>query len=96
MSRLGLNGHKLYSIYVQPKRGCHDHRNHLQPSPSATEGADVAMVATDQVDGLIATAHLLRSDKNAQRLLAALSRARDKDIAPSTLTQLTKMVGSDA
>ena len=56
----------------------------------------MAMIATDQVDGLIATAHLLRSDKNAQRLLAALSRARDKDIAPSTLTQLTKMVGSDA
>jgi antitoxin YefM len=43
------------------------------------------MIATDEVDGLIETAHLLRSDKNAQRLLAALSRARDKDIAPSTL-----------
>lgn len=56
----------------------------------------MAMIATDEVDGLIATAHLLRSDKNAQRLLAALYRARDKDIAPSTLTQLTKMVGSDA
>lgn len=37
---------------------------------------DVALVAVDELSSLIETAHLLRSPKNAQRLLAALNRAR--------------------
>lgn len=36
---------------------------------------DVAMVPADELAGLMETAHLLRSPKNAQRLLAALRRA---------------------
>jgi antitoxin YefM len=35
----------------------------------------VAMVPADELMGLIETAHLLRSPKNAQRLLTALRRA---------------------
>jgi antitoxin YefM len=35
----------------------------------------VAMVPADELDGLMETAHLLRSPKNAQRLLTALKRA---------------------
>jgi antitoxin YefM len=41
-------------------------------------GRDVAMIAADELESLIETAHLLRSSRNAQRLLAALSRARSE------------------
>ena len=53
-------------------------------------GGSVAMIAADELDGLMETAHLLRSPKNAQRLLAALSRARSGDVEPVSLGTLTK------
>jgi len=59
-------------------------------------GGDVAMIAADELEGLIETAHLLRSEKNASRLLAALSRARDKSLKPTSLADLKKKVGLDA
>ena len=34
-------------------------------------GGDVAMIAADELAGLVETAHLLRSEKNAERLLSA-------------------------
>jgi antitoxin YefM len=37
---------------------------------------DVALVSAGELKGLIETVHLLRSPKNARRLLAALQRAR--------------------
>ncbi|HXV63492.1 MAG TPA: type II toxin-antitoxin system prevent-host-death family antitoxin [Vicinamibacteria bacterium] len=37
--------------------------------------ADVALVAADELAGLLETAHLLRSPKNARRLMSALRRA---------------------
>jgi antitoxin YefM len=39
-------------------------------------GGDVAMITADELESLLATAHLLRSEKNAVRLLSALSRSR--------------------
>ena len=36
---------------------------------------DVAMIAADELSSLLETAHLLRSPKNAERLLAALARS---------------------
>lgn len=36
---------------------------------------DVALVPAEELSSLIETAHLLRSPRNAQRLLAALQRA---------------------
>jgi antitoxin YefM len=59
-------------------------------------GGDVAMIAADELAGLVETAHLLRSEKNAERLLSALSRARGKSIAPMTMADLTKLAGVDA
>jgi antitoxin YefM len=41
-------------------------------------GGDVAMIAADELQSLLATAHLLRSAKNAERLLTALARARSE------------------
>jgi len=58
-------------------------------------GGDVAMIAADELESLVETAHLLRSEKNAERLLSALSRARAKDIAPTTTAHLSKLVGLD-
>lgn len=37
---------------------------------------DLALIAASELDGLLETAHLLRSPRNAKRLLAALERAR--------------------
>ena len=51
---------------------------------------DVALVSADELSSLIETAHLLRSPKNAQRLLAALNRARSRKLKPQTLAKLRR------
>ena len=52
-------------------------------------GGDVAMVAADELEGLLETAHLLRSPRNAERLLSALERARREGLPPLRLEDLT-------
>ena len=47
---------------------------------------DVALVAAAELRGLMETAHLLRSPKNAQRLLTALAHALSRD-APKKQTK---------
>ena len=59
-------------------------------------GGDVAMIAADELASIVETAHLLRSEKNAQRLLAALSRARSRTTKPTPIAHLEKLVGVDA
>lgn len=59
-------------------------------------GGDVAMIAADELESLVETAHLLRSAKNAERLLIALARARSDSIEPTALSDLHKRVGFDA
>jgi antitoxin YefM len=56
---------------------------------------DVAMVSASELSSLLETAHLLRSPKNAQRLLAALKHARDNKGARSSLEQLRREAGLD-
>ena len=51
---------------------------------------DVALVAADELSSLIETAHLLRSPKNAQRLLAALNRARSRRLKPQSVAKLRR------
>ena len=41
-------------------------------------GEDLALLAADELRGLMETAHLLRSPSNARRLLAALHRAQER------------------
>lgn len=48
----------------------------------------VAMIAADELESLMETAHLLRSPKNAERLLGALARARCDDLKPMTVEDL--------
>jgi antitoxin YefM len=59
-------------------------------------GGDVALIAADELRGLMETAHLLRSPRNAQRLLTALARARDERLDPTPLEELRKALGRDA
>ncbi len=54
---------------------------------------DVALIAADELESLQETAHLLRSPRNAQRLLAALARARSRDLQPSSVDQLREELG---
>lgn len=59
-------------------------------------GGDVAMIAADELESLVETAHLLRSSENAARLLTALARARSNSVKPISLADLQKRVGFDA
>ena len=51
---------------------------------------DVALIAADELRGLLETAHLLRSPKNAERLLTALARARSEDLPTETVEDLRR------
>ncbi len=56
---------------------------------------DVALVPASELAGLIETAHLLRSPRNAQRLLAAVRRAERGKQKPSTIAELRQeMLGA--
>ena len=54
---------------------------------------DVALVPADELAGLMETAHLLRSPKNAQRLLTALRRAQGRKGKPESIEKLRRDVG---
>ena len=56
---------------------------------------DVALVSAEELTSLLETAHLLRSPKNAERLLTALARALGNTPGPQTLEELRREVGLD-
>ena len=56
---------------------------------------DVALISSAELNSLLETAHLLRSPRNAERLLAALVRARSETLQPQTLEELRREVGLD-
>ena len=47
--------------------------------------ADVALVSADELESILETAHIMRSQNNAERLLAALSRAQTINLTHSNL-----------
>ena len=51
---------------------------------------DVALLPADELSGLLETIHLLRSPRNAQRLLTALDRARTGEFPPSSVEDLRR------
>jgi antitoxin YefM len=57
---------------------------------------DVALIPVGELAGLIETAHLLRSPRNARRLLAALGRAERERTKPGTVTGLRREILSGA
>lgn len=59
-------------------------------------GEAVAFIAADELAGLLETVHLLRSPANADRLLAALARAKVRVETPIPLDALKAELGLDA
>ncbi|MGH9842250.1 MAG: type II toxin-antitoxin system Phd/YefM family antitoxin [Blastocatellia bacterium] len=56
---------------------------------------DVALVTASELSSLLETAHLMRSPKNAQRLLKALHRAQARTLKPQPLEKLRRDLGLD-
>lgn len=56
---------------------------------------DVALVPAAELAGLVETAHLLRSPHNAERLLAALARARAGEGAPGSVADFRREVAGE-
>ena len=54
---------------------------------------DVALLPASELEALLETAHLLRSPRNAERLLAALARARDGSGEPASVEALRAEAG---
>jgi antitoxin YefM len=63
---------------------------------SRRSGEDVALVAASELAGLTETAHLLRSPKNAERLLKALAQAKSGAGSPETVDELRRDLGLDS
>ncbi len=57
------------------------------------KGGHVALIAADELASLLESAHLLRSPKNAERLLAALERAMKGGGEPASIASLRTEVG---
>ncbi len=55
----------------------------------------IALIAADELASLMETAHLLKSPKNAERLLEALARARRAEVAPQSVEELAAEVDLD-
>jgi antitoxin YefM len=53
---------------------------------------DVALIPAAELAGLIETAHLLRSPRNARRLLAALRRAQRGKAMPGSVDELRREI----
>jgi antitoxin YefM len=53
----------------------------------------VALVSAEELASVLETAHLLRSPKNAARLLTALARARGENLETGTVAELRRAVG---
>ena len=57
---------------------------------------DVALVPAEELTSLMETAHLLRSPRNAERLLAALQRATARKGKPESVDKLRQEMGLGA
>jgi antitoxin YefM len=53
---------------------------------------DVALISADELGSLLETAHLLRSPRNAQRLLSALQRAQSRETPASSVADLREIL----
>ena len=57
------------------------------------KGNNVAMIAADELQSLVESVHLMRSPKNAERLLAALERALKGRGVAASVQALRSQVG---
>lgn len=54
---------------------------------------EVALIDADDLESLLETAYLLRSPKNAERLLSALSRSLSQTSTPFSIEELERQFG---
>jgi len=59
------------------------------------DSEDVALISATELSSLEESAHLLRSPRNAERLLMALNRARSRTVTPQSVVELRKDLGLD-
>jgi antitoxin YefM len=59
------------------------------------DSEDVALISATELLSLEESAHLLRSPRNAERLLMALNRARSRTVTPQSVVELRKDLGLD-
>lgn len=57
------------------------------------KGGNVALIAADELESLVESVHLLRSPRNAERLLSALERALKNQGEPASIASLRDEVG---
>ena len=62
---------------------------------SRRNSGDVALVSAKELSSLLETAHLLRSPKNARRLLLALGRAKARTGKVHSVDKLRREMGLD-
>ena len=58
-------------------------------------GEDVVLISANELEGLLETAHLLRSPKNAKRLFDAIYRAKSNTEEPRSIESLREEFGVD-
>ena len=76
---------------------CDEVAESREPVISHRRGSeDVAIVSAAELRSLTETAHLLRSPRNAKRLLRALRRARRRQGTSQSVKQLRNSVGLDS
>ncbi|MEK6374779.1 MAG: type II toxin-antitoxin system prevent-host-death family antitoxin [Acidobacteriota bacterium] len=56
---------------------------------------DVAIIVAEELRSLMETVYLLRSPKNAERLVRALERATSKSRRPESVAKLRRELGLD-
>ncbi len=54
---------------------------------------DIALIPSAELESLQETAHLLRSPKNARRLLQALHRSLEDTVSARTVSELREEIG---
>lgn len=59
------------------------------------KGRDVAIIAAQELSGLLETVHLLRSPNNARRLLDAIQRSQRGKGKPTSIQELRTKFGLD-
>ena len=73
---------------------CDEVASTREPVIIQRRGAEnVALISAEELSGLIETAHLLRSPKNAERLLTALARVQTQEMKPMSIEELRKEIG---
>jgi antitoxin YefM len=67
--------------------------NHEVVIISRKGSEDVALISASELSSLQETAHLLRSPRNARRLLSALDRAQSRTVEPQSVGDVKRSVG---